>query len=194
MAASADCKISWAVRIGGLLLLGLAGAGVGYAVGERTAIDAPPWDDALAVVVAALLLAAGVAMAGVVAVRPASLPTGCGVLQAVVLLLAGVLMLAPMAGPGLADPDVVFAGLAVLCVVQSAANLMLWRRADEMLRRVMVETSALAFWAGQMALFLYAGAERLGLADGVSAWGMLGVLMTLYLLASTVASLRRGLH
>ena len=84
--------------------------------------------------------------------------------------------------------------LVLLSLVQSVANLMLWRRADEMLRRVMVETSALAFWASQMALFLYAAAERLGLTGGVSAWGMMAVLMTIYLLASAVASMRRGLH
>lgn len=107
-------------------------------------------------------------------------------------------MLAPMWGPSLMEPGVVFAGLVLVAVIQSVANLMLWRRADEMLRRVMVETSALAFWASQMALFLYAAAERLDLVGGpntrVSAWGMMGVLMTIYLLASTVASMRRGLH
>ncbi|GLK48896.1 hypothetical protein GCM10017620_18690 [Brevundimonas intermedia] len=186
--------MSWPARILGLLFLALVGAGVGYLIGGRLNLDALSWDDALALIIAALLLATGVVMAAIVALRPASVPSGCGVLQAVVMLLAGVLMLAPMWGPNLADPETVFVGLVVLSVVQSVANLLLWRRADEMLRRVMVETSALAFWASQMALFLYAAAERLGLTGGVSAWGMLAVLMTIYLLASTVASMRRGLH
>ncbi len=194
MSTSVDYKMSWPVRILGLLFLALAGAGVGYLAGERLNFDDQSWDDALALIIATFLLATGVVMAAIVALRPVSVPSGCGVLQAVVMLLAGVLMLAPMWGGNLADPDTVFVGLIVLSVVQSVANLLLWRRADEMLRRVMVETSALAFWASQMALFLYAAAERLGLIGGVSAWGLLGVLMTIYLLASTVASMRRGLH
>jgi hypothetical protein len=189
-----DPKMSWPVRIGGLFFLGLAGAGVGYLVGGRMEVEDLRWDDALALVIAALLLMTGVIMAAMAAMRSSKLPPACGPLQALVMLIAGGLMVAPIWGPNLASPDVVFIGLVLLSLVQSVANLMLWHRADEMLRRVMVETSALAFWASQMALFLYAAAERLGLTGGVSAWGMMAVLMTIYLLASTVASMRRGLH
>lgn len=194
MSSVEDPKMSWPARIGGLLFLGLAGAGVGYLVGGSLEPETVAWEDALAMIIAALLVTTGVIMAGMAVIRSATLPPGCGGLQAVVMLLAGLLMLAPIWGTRLASPDVVFIGLILLSIVQSVANLMLWRRADEMLRRVMVETSALAFWASQMALFLYAAAERLGLTGGVSAWGMTGVLMTIYLLASTVASMRRGLH
>ncbi len=194
MSSVEDPKMSWPVRIGGLLFLGLAGAGVGYLVGGRMEVEDLRWDDALALVIAALLLTTGVIMAAMAVLRSSTLPPACGPLQALVMLIAGVLMIATIWGPNLASPDVVFIGLVLLSIIQSVANLMLWRRADEMLRRVMVETSALAFWASQMALFLYAAAERLGLTGGVSAWGMMGVLMTIYLLASTVASMRRGLH
>ncbi|WP_426026471.1 hypothetical protein [Brevundimonas sp. TSRC1-1] len=194
MSSVEDPKMSWPVRIGGLFFLGLAGAGVGYLVGGRMDVEDLRWDDALALVIAALLLMTGVIMAAMAAMRSSKLPPACGPLQALVMLIAGGLMVAPIWGPNLASPDVVFIGLVLLSLVQSVANLMLWRRADEMLRRVMVETSALAFWASQMALFLYAAAERLGLTGGVSAWGMMAVLMTIYLLASTVASMRRGLH
>jgi len=194
MSSVEDPKMSWPVRIGGLFFLGLAGAGVGYLVGGRMEVEDLRWDDALALVIAALLLMTGVIMAAMAAMRSSKLPPACGPLQALVMLIAGGLMVAPIWGPNLASPDVVFIGLVLLSLVQSVANLMLWRRADEMLRRVMVETSALAFWASQMALFLYAAAERLGLTGGVSAWGMMAVLMTIYLLASTVASMRRGLH
>ncbi|MBJ7319506.1 MAG: hypothetical protein JHC96_11960 [Brevundimonas sp.] len=194
MSSVEDPKMSWPVRIGGLFFLGLAGAGVGYLVGGRMEVEDLRWDDALALVIAALLLMTGVILAAMAAMRSSKLPPACGPLQALVMLIAGGLMVAPIWGPNLASPDVVFIGLVLLSLVQSVANLMLWRRADEMLRRVMVETSALAFWASQMALFLYAAAERLGLTGGVSAWGMMAVLMTIYLLASAVASMRRGLH
>jgi hypothetical protein len=194
MSSVEDPKMSWPVRIGGLFFLGLAGAGVGYLVGGRMEVEDLRWDDALALVIAAMLLMTGVILAAMAAMRSSKLPPACGPLQALVMLIAGGLMVAPIWGPNLASPDVVFIGLVLLSLVQSVANLMLWRRADEMLRRVMVETSALAFWASQMALFLYAAAERLGLTGGVSAWGMMAVLMTIYLLASAVASMRRGLH
>lgn len=194
MSDSLDRKPSWPVRVGGLLLLGLAGAGVGYVVGGTLDVGALSWDDALAWIIAAMLLTTAAALTGVVAMRPDKLPGGCGVLQVIVLALAGLLMLAPMVGAATASPKAVFIGLVVVCVAQTIINLMLWRRADEMLRRVMLETSALAFWPTQMALFLYAGAERLGLAGGVSAWGMIGLMMTIYLLASSVAAMRRGLH
>ena len=73
------------------------------------------------------------------------------------------------------------------------ANILLWRRADEMLLRVMVETGSLAFWTLQLALFVYAASERLGLVDGITAWGMIGILMAVYMVASAVAGARRGL-
>ena len=194
MSSVEDPKMSWPVRIGGLFFLGLAGAGVGYLVGGRMEVEDLRWDDALVLVIAAMLLMTGVILAAMAAMRSSKLPPACGPLQALVMLIAGGLMVAPIWGPNLASPDVVFIGLVLLSLVQSVANLMLWCHADEMLRRVMVETSALAFWASQMALFLYAAAERLGLTGGVSAWGMMAVLMTIYLLASAVASMRRGLH
>lgn len=89
MSSLEEPKMSWPVRIGGLSILAVAGAGVGYFVGGRLEIEDLRWDDALAMIIAVLLLAVGVVMAAVVALRPRSVPSGCGVLQAVVMLLAG---------------------------------------------------------------------------------------------------------
>lgn len=126
--------------------------------------------------------------------RPSAIPRGCGLLQIVVFALAGAMFLAPMYAPAIVSPDLVFAGIVVLFLVQTAANVLLWRRADEMLRRIMGETSTIAFWALQTALFLYAAAERLGLVDTITAWGMTGILMAVYLVSSIVAAARRGIH
>jgi len=104
--------------------------------------------------------------------RPSTIPKGCGVLQIAVFLLAGVMFLLPMYAPASVAPDMVFGGIVLLLAIQTVANVMLWRRADEMLRQVMADTSAIAFWALQTALFLYAAAERLGLVDSISAWAM----------------------
>lgn len=172
------------------VLGGLAGYGVSTLMGDVRTV----WQDELAVLMAVMTISTGLISAFVVATRPSTVPRGCGVLQVIVMLLAGTMLLLPMFGTAVATPEVIFGAFVVLLVLQSVANLMLWRAADEMLRRVMSETSAMAFWALQLCLFVYAAAERLGLVDTVSGWGLMGILMGVYFIASIVAAARRGLH
>lgn len=193
MNASVDRKPNLLLKLLGIAALAGLGAATGYILANTADLGALPWDDALALLMGVSLIAIGVISIGVMFTRPSSVPKGCGVLQITVMLLAGTMLLAPMFATDWLSPDMVFAGVVVLLVIQSAANLMLWRAADEMLRRVMWETSAMAFWALQLALFVYAAAERLGLIEGVSAWGMTGVMMGVYLIASMIASARRGI-
>lgn len=188
---SQDRPLAW--KIGGVVVLGGLGAVMGYGMAELFKDQDAPWPDALAVAMAIALIAVGVLSAITLATRPSTIPKGCGVLQIIVFLLAGALFLAPIYGSAWATPDVVFGGVIALLAIQTVANVLLWRRADEMLRQVMAETSAMAFWVLQTALFLYAAAERLGLVESITAWGMTGILMAVYLLASIVASLRRGI-
>ena len=172
------------------VLGGLAGYGISTLMGDVRTV----WQDELAVLMAVMTITTGLISAFVVATRPSTVPRGCGVLQVIVMLLAGTLFLLPMFGTALVTPEVIFGAVVVLLVLQSVANLMLWRAADEMLRRVMSETSAMAFWALQLCLFVYAAAERLGLVDTVSGWGLMGILMGVYFIASIIAAARRGLH
>ena len=175
------------------VVLAVLGGAFGYAFATLTDGVLTHWEDELAVIMAAATIGIGVITAFVVATRPSQIPRGCGVLQVVVMLLAGTLFLLPVFGPAWTTPEVVFGAVLLLLAVQSGANLMLWRNADEMLRRVMLETSALAFWAVQLSLFIYAAAERLGLIGTISGWGLMGVLMGVYFIASIVAGARRGL-
>ncbi|MGV9009349.1 hypothetical protein [Brevundimonas sp.] len=193
MNALIERKPSLARKIVGFVLLAGAGGAVGYAAANFGLTRDLPWPDALALLMAVTLIATGIIGAVTLAVRPSSVPKGCGLLQVVVMGLAGILFILPVFGPQWVDADLVFVAVVALAVVQSVANLMLWKRADEMLRRVMMETATITFWAGQMALFLYAAAERLGLIGTASAWGLMGVLMGLYFIASMIAALRRGL-
>ncbi|WP_372706688.1 hypothetical protein [Brevundimonas sp.] len=173
----------------------LAGLGGAFGYGVSTLVDGYviAWEDELAVLMATILMATGVISAFIVATRPTTVPRGCGVLQAVVMTLAGLLFLLPVFGPEWVSATVVFGIVLVLLAVQTVANLMLWRAADEMLRRIMAETSAIAFWALQMALFVYAAAERLGLVETITGWGLMGILMGVYFISSIVASARRGI-
>lgn len=193
MNASVERKPNLLLKLLGIAALAGLGAATGYTLANIADLGSLPWDDALALLMGVSLVAIGVISIGVMATRPATVPKGCGVLQITVMLLAGTLFLAPIFATDWLEPELVFAGIVVLLVLQSVANLMLWRAADEMLRRVMWETSALAFWALQLALFVYAAAERLGLIVSISAWGMTGIMMGVYLIASIVVSARRGI-
>lgn len=187
-----DPSLKRKLLVGGLL------AAVGAVVGAsaaRAALTANlPWEDAAAVILSAALIGMAVISGVIMAVRPATVPKGCGTLQVAVLLAAGLMFLAPVFATRWAGPQVVFAGIALVLIGQTVANLMLWRQADEMLRRIMSETAVLTFWIVQTALFLYAAAERLGLINGLSAWGMISILMAVYLFSSCVAAARRGIH
>lgn len=183
------------VKILGGLALAAIGALTGFGLANIMEVErGAPWADSLALAMAVALLTIAVLSVITLILRPAVVPKGCGVLQITAFLLAGLMFLAPIYGPNWVSPDLVFAGIVVALIVQSVANLMLWRRADEMLRQVMAETSAIAFWALQTALFLYAAAERLGLVQTISGWGLIGILMAVYLIASIIASARRGIH
>ena len=175
------------------VLLAALGGAFGFGFATLTDGFVTRWEDDLAVFMAAAMIGIGVVTAFVVATRPSDVPKGCGILQVIVMLLAGVMFLLPIFGTAWATPDLVFGAIAVLLAAQSVANLMLWRAADEMLRRVMLETSALAFWAVQLGLFVYAAAERLGLIGTITGWGLTGMLMGVYFIASIVASARRGI-
>jgi len=177
----------------GALLAGL-GAVIGASAARAAFTADLPWEDAAAVILSAALIGMGVISGFVMATRPGTVPKGCGVLQIAVLLAAGLMLLAPVFATAWVEPRVVFAGVAVVLAAQTVANLMLWRQADEMLRRIMSETAVLTFWVIQTALFLYAAAERLDLIQGLSAWGMIGILMAVYLVSSCIAAARRGIH
>lgn len=183
-----------ALKILGIALLAGFGAATGFAVATLAESEAMAWSDEVALVMATGLLAMAIASVVVMAARPASVPKGCGVLQIVTLLLASAMFLLPIYGGQFATADVVFGAVIVLLVIQTVTNVLLWNRADEMLRRIMAETGAMAFFACQGALFVYAAAERLDLVGPVSSWGLIGITMGVYLCASCIAAARRGIH
>ncbi|MBB5661288.1 hypothetical protein [Brevundimonas halotolerans] len=182
-----------ALKIGGLVLLALIGAAVGAATARFIDAAALPADDALNLFVGVVLIGMGVVMGGILALRPTEVPKGCGLLQILVLTLAGIVLIVPIYGTNWLSAEVSMAIVLGLLAIQTVANVMMFRQADEMLRRVMVETGALAFWVLQLALFVYAASERLGLVEGITAWGMIGIMMAVYMVASAVAGARRGL-
>ena len=207
---SADTRFKL-LRMAGLAV---AGAVVGYASASLVieyaalpSIEGLRWSDAVALMVALMLAGGGVSVLvaarngrALAAVTSADAPAGSTEvrdmrLQGAVLVLSGLLLAAPVAAvlAGNAAPVPTLVAMAVVFVLHSAMNLRLWRRGDEMIRRVILESGALAFWTGQVALFGWAAAERLGVAPGLTAWDILVVVMGLYLACSAIVGLRRGL-
>jgi hypothetical protein len=113
------------------------------------------------------------------------------------IALAGAMLLAPLIArwaPGLGNTGRIatLAGLVGGLVLQSVINLMIWRRSDELFRRLIVESTALTFWGLQGVLFLWAAGERLRLLPAITAWQAFVVLLAGYLIASMAVSVRRG--
>ncbi len=116
-------------------------------------------------------------------------------LQSLILGLSGVTMILPMVLSGFIGLPVTasLAGVGLLMAVHTALNLRLFRSVDELFRRVVIEAGALTFWFGQGLLFLWAAAERLGVAPPLTAWDIYVVLISVYLIVSMVVTIRRGL-
>jgi len=194
--------------------LALAGGVVGYLSASLLVehVGLPPveglrWSDGVALVVALMLLGGGLSVLvatrnarALAAVTSADAPAGPAEvrdmrLQGAILILSGLLLAAPVAALawGNTAPVLTLIAIAMVFALHTAMNLSLWRRGDEMIRRVIIEAGALAFWIGQAVLFGWAAAERLGVAPGLTAWDILVVVMGLYLVCSATVGLRRGL-
>jgi hypothetical protein len=119
-------------------------------------------------------------------------------LQCLTLMLAGVMLMLPVlamspAWSAPASARLVFTLIVVLFVLQTAANVLLWRASDEFLRAQMMACAAITFAVGQGALFLWAAAEHMHLARPISSWDTITLLMTLYVATGLCVSIRSRL-
>jgi hypothetical protein len=203
------------LAFGGLLVGLPCGLVVGHLI-KSAKIHHLPWSDEFALALAMAFLAMG-ALMGVLAfdrrgrailanpsapefdvpVRPTEVVYFW--LQAGVLLLAGLLLLAPVVvdivtrgapdALGLPTFLAIMAGFGL----QTALNLMIWRRGDEVIRQVIVESAAVTFWLLQGAFFLWAAGEKLKVLPSLSSWDAMTLLMAVYLGVSSLVGFRRGL-
>lgn len=218
MATSSNAKPS-VVR----LTLGAAGMLVGAVVGWGTGrlvkhgaldLSGAGWSDLAAGTIAAMVLASGLIIglatfnprlaariidpAGDRPARPSQVIFYRQ--QAAVLALAGLMMAAPVVATLVLAPlppqlgQAIMAGVVALFLLQTLLNLTVWTRADEMMRQMIAEAGSICFWVLQGGLFLWAAAEKLNIAPALSAWDLMTILMGVYLVVSTVLSLRRGFN
>lgn len=219
MAAASKSPKSRAVRA---LVYAVIAAPLGYLVGKSLAgmedagVWSKPdlgWSDVLAVLLALMLLGVGV-ITMIVSVsrktlgrqidpedgRPATLAQVSYYAQnGGVLTLAGLMMATPVVIRVLFDPvppliaSAAMIGLVALFLVQTAGNISVWIKSDELMRRATAEISAVTFVILQGALFLWAAGEKLGLLPVLTLWDAATVMMTAYLLIAGVVIWRRGL-
>ena len=115
--------------------------------------------------------------------------------QAFVTLLAAaelsILAMSPelLTGPRSA---VLLIALALILIAQTWLNVELWRRGDELFRRIIVEAGVIGFLAFQFALFFWVVGSRFAFLPDPSALDIYVLMMVLYLVGSTVASIRHG--
>lgn len=195
----------------------VVGGGLGWGVGRLVKhggldLSAAGWSDLAAGTIAAMLLATGL-MVGLASfnariagrmmdptsdrpARPAQ--TVFYRQQAAVMALAGIMLAAPVTARLFWAPlpaalaQAVMAGIIALFLLQTLLNVTVWMRADEMMRRMIAESGSVCFWVLQGALFLWAAAEKLELAPALSAWDLMTILMGVYLVVSSIMSVRRG--
>jgi hypothetical protein len=214
-----DKSKRWQRRIVLTLVAFALGLSVGWLIGHLAKAFRVPelaWSDLLAGAIAFAFVIGGAGMAVLAAsqrgqailadplapeFKRSVLPgeTRFFLLQAAVLVLAGIMLAAPVVF-GLSD-GAQHAGLApavmgavVVCfVVQTALNLLIWRRADEVFRQVIAETGALCFWLLQGLYFLWAAGVKLHVLPEVTLWEAVAVLMAVYVILTSVVAARRGL-
>lgn len=116
-----------------------------------------------------------------------------------VLALAGMMMAAPVLVRVAFDPvpsmigSATMIGLVALFLLQTAGNISVWIRSDELMRKAMAEIAAVSFVLLQGALFLWAAGEKLDLLPALSLWDAVSICMTAYLVIAGVVTWRRGL-
>jgi hypothetical protein len=205
----------WLWRITAFLIAGMAtGAGLGFAIGRLIKHGHPGaranGADVTALSLAAFYIGSAVMflwiasnrmrLARILEGKAAETPASDDevrsfVYQAVVMVLAGVLLALPIFGARLFanhphQRELYFAGIALLFVVQTVYNVRLWRVSDEFIRGAMATTAALTFAIGQGGLFLWAAAEHLSLVKPVSTWDLLLNMMLLYIFVGALVSVR----
>jgi hypothetical protein len=208
-------KNQWWWKVTAFLIAGMAtGAGLGFAIGKLIK-HAHPAAHANGADVTALSLAAfyigsavllfwiasnRMRLARILEGKAAKTPASDDevrsfVYQAVVMVLAGVLLALPIFGASLFATNLqhrefYFIGIATLFAVQTVYNFRLWRVSDEFIRGAMTTTAALTFAIGQGGLFLWAAAEHMSLVKPVSTWDLLLNMMLLYIFVGALVSVR----
>lgn len=115
------------------------------------------------------------------------------VLQGGVLIVSGAAMLLPALGraPLGLNGETAFAIVLALLLAESVVNWRIWQSSDELMRRMMGEICAVAFWAFQLILFVWAVAVQFGIIARFDPLLVVALMMGIYIIAASVVGARR---
>ena len=103
-------------------------------------------------------------------------------IQALVIFATGLVLVLPNVTFGLGwSREVSYGAIVVFVIARTAYGLRNLRTADEFVRRRMAEANLWTLFLTTTALFLYGGAERLGLAPVATSWDVLVIVLGLAL-------------
>lgn len=149
--------------------------------------------DLLSFGAALICLVMGIVLTYVHLIRPEDAPMPRARLAQVAnLVLGAVALLLPIIGESFLAPGPAFMLVVVLYLTSTAVAWKIWREADELMRAILRDTSAVAFCVTAPALAIYASGERLGVLSGGTAWGFLGFVLLVSLMCSGWAVYRHG--
>lgn len=116
-------------------------------------------------------------------------------LSGILMLIAGAAMLLPALGerPLGMTGETAFAAVLAILVVESIINWRVWRSSDELMRRIMGETCAVAFWAFQLLLFVWAVGAHFGVIASFEPLDIVASMMAIYIVAAGIIGARRGM-
>ena len=99
-------------------------------------------------------------------------------IQAVLIFLLGIMLVAPNVAFGFDwPPTVVYGAIVLFVVVRTVYTLRVLKTADEFIRRRMFEAGWWTLLLTTTGLLLYGGAERLGLVRVATSWDVLVVVL-----------------
>jgi hypothetical protein len=152
-------------------------------------------DDALAMLAALIFFQMSLIMMLVHILRPQDAPQHLRpVSQVLGYLMSGLALVIPMIAPGRLAPNALFALFLVVVAGSLVATWRVWGAADELMRRMLKDSCALAFAVASGALCVYAAGERLGVLSGITFWGYF-VFCSLVNVASSFYTIwRHGQH
>ena len=146
-----------------------------------------------AVITAMIFLTMAMVTALVHVLRPQDAPQRLRpVSQVLSFLLTGLALLIPTVSPGKLGPNSLFALFLVVIAGSAVANWRVWGAADELMRRMLKDSWALAFGVTSGVFCVYAAGERLGILSGITFWGFFVFGSLVNVLASYYTIWRHG--
>jgi hypothetical protein len=109
------------------------------------------------------------------------------------MVVCGMTLVAPVVIPARIEPLLALGIVAMVWIGSWQIMRHVLSHADELMKRVIIDTNQMVMNCALPVLFLYGAAERLGIIPvGTSIWVVNGIVVWLYVILGSFAWMRRG--